>query len=290
MVVARRDRQRNSAVVEPEIIAAGPPLTSLGGHCHFLGGEVDGEQAIKAALKERSDRGVDVVKVMASGGVNTPGSDVLLTQFTSDEMRLMVDLAHRAGLPITAHAHGTPAVEQAVAVGVDGIEHCSCITENGFNQASDELITSLVGSGIVVCPTLGFDPVQVGSAPAPLLVIAQQLGKTVLEVTRERGVFFARLHGEGVALISGADPGINPAKRHGVLPYAVKELVTAGLGNDQALATATSSAADACRLGAAKGRIAVGKDADLVHVDGDLRADIDLLLGAKSVWLRGDPV
>jgi len=103
-------------------------------------------------------------------------------------------------------------------------------------------------------------------------------------------VFFARLHGEGVALISGADAGINPAKRHGVLPYAVKELVTAGLGNDQALATATSSAADAFRLGAAKGRIAVGKDADLVHVDGDLRADIDLLLGAKSVWLRGDPV
>jgi imidazolonepropionase-like amidohydrolase len=286
VVVGRRDSQRPDTV-EPTIVASGPPLTSRGGHCHYLGGEASGVSEIRAAVKERADRGVDVVKVMASGGVNTPGSDVLLTQFTTDELRLMVDLAHEAGLPITTHAHGTPAVEQAVEVGVDGIEHCSCVTDHGFNQASDELIAALASSGIVVCPTLGFDPALMGSPPPALAALVEQFGKTVPEMAQERGRFVASLHRAGVRLISGVDSGINPGKRHGVLPFSVKALVTAGLGVADALATATSVTAEACRVGGAKGRIAIDYDADLVHVDGDLQADIDALLGAKTVWLRG---
>ena len=67
------------------------------------------------------DRGVDIIKVMASGGVNTPGTDAMLSQFTTAELQLIVDRSHAAGVPVTAHAHGTPAVEQAVAAGVDGV-------------------------------------------------------------------------------------------------------------------------------------------------------------------------
>lgn len=81
-VVGRRDRQRSGAALEPTVVASGPPITSPGGHCHFLGGEVSGAQDIVRAVAERAEHAVDVVKVMASGGVSTPGSDVLATQFS----------------------------------------------------------------------------------------------------------------------------------------------------------------------------------------------------------------
>ena len=86
-VVQRRDTQPATRASEPTIVASGPPLTSTAGHCHFLGGEVSGTAEIIRAVAERVERGVDVVKVMASGGVNTPGSDVMRTQFTTTELQ-----------------------------------------------------------------------------------------------------------------------------------------------------------------------------------------------------------
>ena len=132
--VVRRDEQRDGRAQRPEptIVASGPPLTSVGGHCHFLGGEVASGTQISAAITERVDRGVDVVKVMASGGMLTPESDVMRTQFSSEDLRAIVEQAHDHGLPVTAHAHGLPAVEQAVDAEVDCIEHCSCLTDQGF--------------------------------------------------------------------------------------------------------------------------------------------------------------
>ena len=87
--VARRDEQRDGRAQRPEptIVASGPPLTSVGGHCHFLGGEVVSGAQISAAISERVDRGVDVVKVMASGGMLTPESDVMRTQFSFEDLR-----------------------------------------------------------------------------------------------------------------------------------------------------------------------------------------------------------
>src|SRR5690242_3927323 len=127
VAVEHRDRQRRDGMGrEPTVLASGPPLTSRRGHCHYMGGEVEGRDAIAAAVRERADRGVDVVKVMASGGMTTPGTDVLRTQFTSEELAFIVEEAHRRGLPVTAHAHGLPAVQQALAAQVDGLEHCSC--------------------------------------------------------------------------------------------------------------------------------------------------------------------
>jgi imidazolonepropionase-like amidohydrolase len=105
-----------------------------------------------------------------------------------------------------------------------------------------------------------------------------------------RWAFVGRLHGAGVRLVSGVDSGIGPAKRHGVLPHAVCELVTAGLSVTEALATATSGAAQACGVGARKGRLAAGYDADLLVVDGDLEIDVTALHRVQSVLLGGLPV
>ena len=73
---------------------------------------------------------------MTSGGNVTPGSDVMACQFTLEELRVVVEEAHALGVPVTAHAHGLPAVEQAVAAGVDGIEHGTCVTPPGSGSRS----------------------------------------------------------------------------------------------------------------------------------------------------------
>ncbi|MEU3862119.1 amidohydrolase family protein [Streptomyces sp. NPDC028722] len=78
-----------------------------------MGGTVRGERELRAAARTLAERGVDVVKVMGSGGANRPGTDVARCQFTLDELRVVVDAAHAAGLPVTVHAHALPAVEQA---------------------------------------------------------------------------------------------------------------------------------------------------------------------------------
>jgi len=200
--------------MEPTIIASGPPVTSTGGHCHFLGGEASGTEAIARAVAERVQHGVDIIKVMASGGVNTPGSDVMLTQFTRPELTLLVEQAHAAGLPVTAHAHGTPAVEQAIAVGVDGIEHCSCVTDRGVGQVSEATVAALARSQIAVCPTIGMDPLRMTEPPAAIKAAMERMGVTLQQMLQARWDLVARLHHAGVRLISGTDSGIAPAKRH----------------------------------------------------------------------------
>ena len=289
-VLDRRDRQRPGPVTEPTIVASGPPLTSKDGHCHYLGGEVSGTGEIIGAVAERAERGADIIKVMASGGVNTPGTDVMLTQFTTAELKLIVDRAHAAGLAVTAHAHGTPAVEQAVAAGVDGIEHCSCVTDRGFGQVSEETVSALARGRIAVCPTIGADPQLMKAPPPAVKAMMDRMGLTLEQMLLARSAFVGRLHQAGVRLVSGADSGIGPAKRHGVLPYAVCELVTAGLSVTEALATATSGAAEACGVSTRKGRLAPGYDADVLVVDGDLENDVTALHRPQSVLLGGLPV
>ena len=288
-VVDRRDRQAPSDR-EPRIVAAGPPITSPGGHCHYLGGGTDGVAGMRAAVRDRAERGVDVVKVMASGGVNTPGTDVLRTQFTDVELHTAVVEAHRLGLPVTAHAHGTRAVRQALDAGVDGVEHCSCVTERGFGDCDDTLVERLVTSGVVVCPTLGADLGRSPAPPPPLLALAARLGTTVEDLARERCAFVGRLHARGVRIVSGVDSGIQPAKGHGTLPFAVADLVEGGVPIADALATATSLAAAACGLDGTSGRLVPGGDADLLAVDGDLRADVTALRRPVAVVLRGQPL
>ena len=135
-VVERRDAQRQVDDGLPWIVASDPPITTPGGHCGYLGGEVSGADEIVGAARERMERPVDVVKVMASGGMVTTGSDVFTPQFSIEELRLLVEQTHAAGLPVTAHAHSAAAVDQAVAVGVEGIEHAS-------SRATEEQLAAL---------------------------------------------------------------------------------------------------------------------------------------------------
>jgi imidazolonepropionase-like amidohydrolase len=264
----------------PTVVAAGPPLTSPGGHCWNMGGEVAGVAGLRRAVLDRVERGADVVKIMASGGVLTPGTDLLACQFSLDEMRVVVEEAHRHGLPVTAHAHGLPAVGRSIDAGVDGIEHCSCLTRSG-PQLPPDLAKRLATSATYVCPTLGNVP---GVEPPTRVLVRLQAVGADLEKHRAHA---ADLQRAGVTLIGGTDAGIGPAKRHGLVPMAVAELVAAGMPAPQALASATGLAARACGLEARTGRLAVGLDADLLMVDGDPLTDVTALQRPRAVVSRG---
>ncbi len=302
-VVDRRDRQRGSEVLEPRIVAAGPPVTTPGGHCHFLGGEVEGHGQIRAAVRERVERRVDVVKVMASGGMATLGTDVTAPQFSLEDLRVLVDDAHAAGLPVAAHAHAAAAVDQAVALGVDSIEHASYLRspEVGVptlagpgppppGGASDEQLERLGASGIAVCPTLGgFSLRMLLEAPPEMVANMRRFGVSPESLVEARTSLLRRMAAAGVRFVSGADAGIVPPKAHGRYADAVIELADI-LRMDTALASATSVASDVCGLAGVTGRLAAGLDADLLVVDGDPSVDPDALRRPAHVVVRGQPV
>jgi imidazolonepropionase-like amidohydrolase len=130
-VIHWRDRNRDSAF--PTVLGSGPPITSPHGHCANMGGEARGVEQLRRAVGERADRGADIVKIMASGGANTPGTDPAGVQFGVEEIRAVVEESHARGLGVTAHAHSLAAIKNAVAAGVDGIEHCTFVTADGID-------------------------------------------------------------------------------------------------------------------------------------------------------------
>jgi imidazolonepropionase-like amidohydrolase len=223
------------------------------------------------------------VKIMASGGVLTPGTDTAGTQFTDEELRAAVDEAHRRGLPVTAHAHARAAVWQVLRAGVDGIEHCTSVTSSGAH-VDDELAAALASSGVAVCPTLGSDPAVV--VPPEVLAMAERAGLT--QAILQDAV--ARLSRAGVRIVAGSDAGIGPAKPHGILPRTLQEYVDSGMDPTATLAAGTVQAAKACGVPERKGRIRAGFDADLLIVEGDPVADITTLRQPMSVYLAGEPV
>lgn len=262
----------------PTVVASGAPLTSTGGHCWFLGGEVRGAGEMRRAVRARVAGGADVIKVMASGGVLTPGTDTSGLQLTDEELAAAVDEARALGVPVTAHAHAIAAVWQALRAGVDGIEHCTGVTPRGAH-IDEDLAAALAASGIALCLTLGSDPAVV--VPPEIVEMAARAGLS--QAALQDGV--TRLHRAGARIVAGSDAGLGPAKPHGILPRTLAEYVDSGMPVADALHAATAAAATACGLGGSKGRIRAGFDADLLLVEGDPRADIGALLRPSAVHL-----
>ncbi|MDG6105104.1 amidohydrolase family protein [Dactylosporangium aurantiacum] len=260
----------------PTIVTAGPPVTTPAGHCHFLGGATGPTpEALRAAVRERADRGVDIIKVMASGGTMTPGTRQEIAQFTREQLTVVVDEAHRLGLPVTAHAHGTSAIRAALDAGVDGMEHVSFWSADGVDDPGD-LLGRMVDSRVVVGITAGVAPAP-GAVPPP--VVAMRMPRIIAN-TRA-------MHEAGARMIIGTDAGIGPVKPHDVLRHALAQTSRIGLDAATALRLATSTAAEACGLGHRKGRLAPGFDADIVAVQGNPLLDLAALQHVRAVFARG---
>ncbi|MDQ4009742.1 MAG: amidohydrolase family protein, partial [Actinomycetota bacterium] len=261
----------------PEIVASGPPITVRGGHCHFLGGVADGPQALRAAVRERAERGCEVVKVMVSGGRLTPGSAPHESQYDLAHLRLIVAEAHGLGMSTAAHVHCPGSVADAVTAGFDTLEHVTFLTEDGV-AADAATMEAIVESGVVVSATVGHVPGKGELPPA----IARSMGAVIEN--------WARLHRDGARIVPGTDAGIAPFKPHDVLPYGLAALTGLGMTNLEVLRAATSVAADACGLTGRKGRLAPGADADLVVLSGNPLGDISAVHDVVAVFRGGHRV
>lgn len=272
-------RERGDLGPLPTIVAAGPPITSPQGHCHYLGGEALGVSGVRDAVRQHAERGVDVVKIMASGGHLTPGTHADQPQFSPAELRAAVDEANRFSLPVTAHAHATTAIAQALDAGVDGLEHVTFQSGGAITPAPEDLVRAITDRHVVVGATLGWTPVS--GVPMPPQLAAGM--PTLMANLRA-------LVDAGASIVLGTDGGIAPPKPHDVLRYAVGQFAALGPGPVEALRTATSRAAQVVGLAHRKGRLAPGYDADVLAVDGDPTTDPAALHRIRAVYFRGTPV
>ncbi len=254
----------------PTVVSSGPPITSPGGHCHYLGGEVDGLGEALSLVHAHAARGVEWIKVMVTGGVLTSGERPLDLQFATDDLKAIVETAHDLGLPIAGHAHTAPGIEACCAAGFDTIEHCTFGTATEFvydGGVADQLARSMVS----VCPTFVERPGVEWDAER----IAWR--RQVLDELARRGV----------ELIVGTDAGVIEGLGHDSLPWAVLSTCAAGIDPVAVLRSATILAAKACSLGESKGALEPGLDADIVGVRGNPLVSPDVLLDPEVVVVRG---
>ena len=272
-VVEVRDGTKGDLTL-PRILASGPPITSAAGHCHFLIGAPTAPADLAAAVDRRAEHGVDVIKVMVSGGNVTPGSLPWESQFDEQALRGLVHAAAAAGLPVAAHAHAAGAVRACIGAGVHAVEHCTFMTADGVDH-DPALLRDLADSGIVVRTTPGSVPG--GPPPAPAIAARMHQIMQGLRSLRE----------SGARLVVSTDAGVSPGKPHDAMAYAVLQFGGATEDPADALRAATSRAADALGLADTCGRLAPGRAADLLVVRGDVVADLGALLEVEAVYREG---
>ncbi len=270
-----RDEFRKGHEVGPRILTSGPPLTVTGGHCWFLGGEVDGEDGIRRAVRERVARGVDVIKIMATGGNMTPTLGPHESQYSRADLHAAVEEAHAHGLKLAVHAHGPQGIADTLAVGADSIEHCTFFTAEGVDADPDAL-RQLADSGTVLSMTAAVLPDVEPRFPA----MRQRLD-AILEN-------HATLFALGARIVCSSDAGVVPSKPHDVLPYGVSGFLPAiGMTNAQALTTTTAIAAEVCGIAETTGTLEAGKAADIVAVAGNPLDDITAIHDVVATYIKG---
>ncbi|WP_460037643.1 amidohydrolase family protein [Streptomyces cavourensis] len=257
----------------PRIVSAGNPATTVGGHCHFLGGEVSGETEIRELVRRNLAAGAGVIKAMVTGGgLTKDGPRSHQSQFTAEELAALVEEAHKAGVPVAAHAHGADGIASAVEAGVDTIEHCTWMSSDGLDFRPD-VVQQIIAKDITVCPAV--------SPHWQMLprFFGEERANAMFDLVRQ-------MADAGVRLIAGTDAGVQRAGFDG-LAQALSFYSHLGLSNASIIDMATSQAAAALGLGEITGKVAPGFRADLLLVDGDPLADLSALSGVQTVFASG---
>jgi imidazolonepropionase-like amidohydrolase len=279
----------------PRVLSSGAGLTISGGHCYFFCHEVDTTAQLRAAVAEQARAGADFIKIFATGGNLTPATNPFVAQYSAEQIGAVVEAAHAAGMAVAAHAHAPEGIANAIAAGVDTIEHCNFETE--ARVAYDPmLVEEMASREIVVCPTV------VGRRPRPPeeieeLVAANPIARRMFPRMSEIRGNTRKMFDAGVTLISGNDAGGIPVSSFedyplGVAAMADFGLFSVGLSPLDALRASTSIAARACGL-TDTGRLAPGLRADLIAINGnplDQVSDLeDLMLVICNGRVVADP-
>ena len=277
LALRRLQRSGECPVVGPRLLCAGAAITRPKGHCWQWGGEAANAAAIRDVIRTQLAEpiSVDVVKIMATGGVRTAGTNPAESAFSEAEIRTAAECAHAHGRRIAAHAPGVGGILNAALAGVDTIEHCSWVDASGrWGCDADGTIEEISRRGIAVCPTIGAGWLRIPSLQAAL------------------GPALSRMRDRGVALIAGSDAGAIPNLAfHRLADGLVVMARCAGLTHAEALRAATSAAATALGLEAVCGALVPGLAADLLVVRGDPVVTLEALCAPPLlVVCRGEKV
>ncbi|MBH0780724.1 metal-dependent hydrolase family protein [Nocardia bovistercoris] len=268
----------------PRIVPAGHAITPTGGHLdptmfaafapdvlHLTleEGIANGVDEVRKAVRYQIKHGAQLIKICVSGGVmsltGAPGAQ----HYSDEELRAIVDEAHRRGLKVAAHTHGADAVKHAVAAGIDCIEH-------GF-LIDDEAIDLMVENGTWLVPTTRLaDAMDVSKAdPALQAKAAEMFPKARTSVLAA--------YKAGVKIAVGTDA---PAIPHGRNADELVALVERGLPPLDVLKAATTNAAELIGV-QDRGRLAEGLLADVIGVPGDPVQDITVTRDVRFVMKGG---
>ena len=290
LAVDLRNSINEGLVSGPRIVASGPGISITGGHGDLNNYSpqtrvtmfpeernfqiADGVDQIRHVVRAQVKYGVDVIKILATGGVLSKGDSPGAPQFTPDELKAAAEEAHMAGRKIAAHAHGTQGIKNAILAGIDSIEHASLIDDEGIRLAKEHgtyLVMDIYNDDYILGKAIEF------GLPQENVDKEKMVGK----LQREN---FERAVKGGARMAFGTDAGVYP---HGDNAKQFFYMVKYGMTPAQAIRAATSSAADL--IGRAKdvGTIEAGKFADVIAVAGDPLQDVRALENVAFVMKGG---
>jgi imidazolonepropionase-like amidohydrolase len=289
IIFALRDAVAEGKVAGPRILCVGAVLSPTGGHSQAYGyrhdvcacvqstsGICDGVDECRRAVRRQVSYGADAIKFVATGGVLSNIKAGLDQQFTDDEIRSIIETAHRLGRRVAAHAHGAAGINAALEAGVDSIEHGSFL-----DARSLELF---IAKGAFHVPTIVAGITVLEMAQCAGVLTPAQIEKAMLVGAKIKEAL-ARTHKAGVTIAFGTDMGVGP---HGQNAREFGFLVEAGLRSREAIKAATANAAKLLDLSDEIGTIAPGKSADLIAVDSSPLDDVSVLARVAFVMARGN--
>jgi len=293
VLFALRKAVKRGILDGPRLVLCGPPLTRTGGHAHFLGGVADGPAEIVRAVRRRIAAGADFIKLIGTGG-GTPGTRPDQASYSQPAVAAAVAAAHGLNTPVAVHCRGIPGIVNALATGVDQIEHACFELPDGSLRFDPQLAQRMARAGTWVTPTIqlyrdAHTHLQ-KKAASERLTSAEQRRLTILP-----GVIASKLKAlrgflaAGVRVAAGNDAGL-PYTGFGCLWQELDAMTAGGMTALQAITAATGTAARALGLEDRIGSIQVGKQADLLVVDGDPTTDISVLARVRLVMQAGRTV
>jgi imidazolonepropionase-like amidohydrolase len=288
VIYALRAAVAEGVVPGPRILCVGAILTPTGGHGLTYGyrydvcacvqsfiGVCDGVDGCRRAVRAQVADGADAIKFTATGGVLSNLRAGIDQQFTDDEMRSIVETAHRLGRAASAHAHGLAGINAALSAGVDSIEHGSFLDESS--------IPLFLKTGAFHVPTLIAGATVLEMAQAGGVLTPAQAEKAIVVGQHIREAL-SRTYRAGVPIAFGTDMGVGP---HGKNAGEFALMVGAGMTPADAIKAATLNAAKLLGVADETGAIAPGRSADIIAVDGDPLTDVTELERVRFVMAGG---
>jgi imidazolonepropionase-like amidohydrolase len=256
----------SSLLPGPRIVGAGLAICMIGGHARFIGQEVEGTEQVRQAVANQVAAGAGVIKLIASGGVLTPGTSPDVAQMTTQELAAAVDAARQAGKKVAAHAHGASGMKNAIHAGVHSIEHATLL--------DDESGALMKRYGVYMVPTLS--ALATTAACRPSCGIPESALDKAKAMTKRHRSSFKHAHQSGISIAMGTDAG-TPFNYHGDNAQELERMVAFGMTPMEAIVASTSTAAQLIGIQDSVGTLTKGMEADLVILKGNPLRRVEML-------------